>query len=72
MGSILRTSLTDRPCQERAGLARRGFSLLALWYCRLEQRHRLAELARDPRLLRDLGLTPEAVHGELRKPFWRP
>lgn len=44
-------------------------TLFMRWYDRHLQRRALAEL--DERLLRDIGLTPDDVAAELRKPFWR-
>tara|TARA_R110002167_G_scaffold51005_1_gene148004 strand:+ start:530 stop:748 length:219 start_codon:yes stop_codon:yes gene_type:complete len=45
-------------------------SLLLKWQERIEERQRLENL--DPRLLRDIGLSPADVAEECRKPFWRP
>ncbi|WP_162917482.1 chromate resistance protein ChrB domain-containing protein [Dongia deserti] len=51
---------------EPVGRPERG---VALWLSRRRERIALAEL--DPWLLRDLGLTPDEVDEECRKPFWR-
>jgi hypothetical protein len=42
---------------------------LALWLARQRERRALADL--DLWTLRDIGLTPEEVHTECGKPFWR-
>lgn len=42
--------------------------LVALWRRRATTRTHLADL--DPRMLRDVGLEPEAARREARKPFW--
>jgi uncharacterized protein YjiS (DUF1127 family) len=39
------------------------------WHERIRQRHALARL--DDRILRDIGLSPADVEGEVSKPFWR-
>jgi uncharacterized protein YjiS (DUF1127 family) len=39
---------------------------------RAEQRRQLAEIALDPHMLRDLGLTQYDAAREIRKQFWRP
>jgi uncharacterized protein YjiS (DUF1127 family) len=44
-------------------------SWLAAWVTRVRQRELLAGL--DRRMLRDIGLTPDAQARELTKPFWR-
>lgn len=41
------------------------------WIDRPLQRTALREIADDPRLLRDLGLTREQALHEAAKPFWR-
>jgi uncharacterized protein YjiS (DUF1127 family) len=43
---------------------------LALWARRRERRE-LRDLAEDPHLLNDLGLTREQALEEANKPFWR-
>jgi uncharacterized protein YjiS (DUF1127 family) len=45
-----------------------GAARLFLW--RLRYRHELSALA--PEQMRDVGLDPEAVRRESRKPFWVP
>ena len=52
-------------------LPRRLFDLIAGWHDRAQQRRLLADLARDPRLLRDLGISRGDVETESAKPFWR-
>lgn len=42
-----------------------------LWYERSRQRRELRELAGDPDLLRDVGLSGYDVQQEAGKPFWR-
>ena len=42
---------------------------LATWITRIRQREILAGL--DERMLRDIGLTPDAHTREVTKPFWR-
>lgn len=45
---------------------------IATWRSRLRHREALALLARmGPHILDDVGLNPEQVEAELRKPFWR-
>jgi uncharacterized protein YjiS (DUF1127 family) len=41
------------------------------WLDRPMQRIALREIAEDPRLLRDLGLSRDDVLREAAKPFWR-
>lgn len=56
-----------------AGLVARLTGLLDLvdrWLARRRQRLDLQEL--DPRMLKDLGLTPADVAREAGKPFWQP
>jgi uncharacterized protein YjiS (DUF1127 family) len=60
----------------RPGLARRirggaaaAGGWVAAWITRVRQRELLAGL--DARMLRDIGLTPDAQARELTKPFWR-
>ncbi|MGK7867966.1 DUF1127 domain-containing protein [Falsiroseomonas sp. E2-1-a20] len=43
--------------------------LIATW--RRRRHGRMALAAMDPRLLRDIGLSPEAASTEALKPFWR-
>jgi uncharacterized protein YjiS (DUF1127 family) len=72
MGLISRIDLPDRSSREPSGALRRGLALFSLWRLHLVQRRQLGQLARDPHLLRDLGLTAEDGARELRKQFWRP
>lgn len=54
---------------ERApGTLGRVVRLLGLWRARLRCRHELSALT--PEQMRDVGLDPEAVRRESRKPFW--
>ena len=53
--------------QETIGFAR----TIRLWHERLRQRRELRELAANPDLLRDVGLSNYQVQQEARKPFWR-
>ena len=46
-------------------------TLVAVWVERHMQRRDLARLLSDPRLMRDLALSPGVILEELRKPFWR-
>ena len=46
-------------------------SAVAAWIVRSGERRALRELAKDRRLLRDVGLTREQVLREAGKPFWR-
>jgi uncharacterized protein YjiS (DUF1127 family) len=46
----------------------RGLGLLGLWLKRLRHRHELADLSEAQ--LRDVGLDPNLVRSESRKPFW--
>ena len=41
-----------------------------LWNSRWQERQHLREL--DEHILKDIGLTPDDVRQEVRKPFWRP
>ena len=52
----------------RDGAATAGGSI-ATWVTRVRQRELLAGL--DARMLRDIGLTPDAHARELTKPFWK-
>ena len=72
MGLISRIDLPDRSSREPPGVLRRGLALFSLWRLRLVQRRQLGQLARDPHLLRDLGLSAEDAAYEIRKQFWRP
>ena len=53
----------------RGGFLAAPLRLLLLWQTRASQRSHLAGL--DPRLLADMGLTPEQARAEAAKPFWR-
>jgi uncharacterized protein YjiS (DUF1127 family) len=46
--------------------------ILSAWICRSAQRRALRELAQEPRLLSDIGLTPSQALREADKLFWRP
>lgn len=46
-----------------------SFQMTYLWYERVKQRQRLAEL--DDHLLRDIGIDRTAAMEEASKPFWR-
>ena len=54
-----------------------GAALAARWrswrrrWVRHRQRERLLDLADDPHMLRDLGLTRQQALDEADKPFWR-
>ena len=45
-----------------------GISAIGVWIERSRRRHELAQLS--DRDLKDIGVTPEAVKRELRKPIW--
>lgn len=49
-----------------------GLATLALWRERRRQRRGLRELAENPRLLRDIGLTQAEALAEAGRPFWSP
>jgi uncharacterized protein YjiS (DUF1127 family) len=58
----------------RAGTRKKnsGFArTINLWHERSRQRRELRELADDPDLLNDVGLSIYDVQHEGRKPFWR-
>ncbi len=42
---------------------------LRAWLVKARSRRQLAAL--DDRLLRDIGVTPDAARREIEKPFWR-
>jgi uncharacterized protein YjiS (DUF1127 family) len=44
----------------------------AMWSVRMAERRALRELAEDPHLLNDIGLTREEALREAEKLFWRP
>jgi len=46
-------------------------STLGIWFARSVQRRALRELARDVRLLSDIGLDRQEALREAAKPFWR-
>lgn len=49
-----------------------GFHTIALWRGRMRRREELFLLSRKgAHILEDIGLTPEFVAAEVRKPFWR-
>lgn len=62
------TSLPQSISGTRPGARRRGWWS---WLDRRRQRIALAEIADDPHLLNDLGLTREQALREAAKPFWR-
>jgi uncharacterized protein YjiS (DUF1127 family) len=73
---MITQSLQQHEGVARLGLARRvrdGAALagewLATWIGRQRQREILAGL--DERMLRDIGLTPDAYARAVTKPFWR-
>jgi uncharacterized protein YjiS (DUF1127 family) len=41
------------------------------WFARQDERIALREIADDPHLLNDLGLTRDEALGEAARPFWR-
>ncbi len=54
---------------ERPSLLARFFITLLHWQDRARQRQHLAAL--DPRMLRDMGMTPDDVSRELGRAHWR-
>jgi len=46
-------------------------STLGIWFARSVQRRALRDLARDVRLLNDIGLDQQEALREAAKPFWR-
>jgi uncharacterized protein YjiS (DUF1127 family) len=46
-------------------------NIVGTWIARSVQRRLLAELARESRLLNDVGLTYAQALRESRKPFWQ-
>jgi len=62
-GAVVRT-FTIKPLLETI------LNTLFAWQTRASERRQLGAL--DPRLLADMGLTQDAVHREIAKPFWRP
>jgi uncharacterized protein YjiS (DUF1127 family) len=55
---------------ERNSIFSRPLRTVAAWFVRSSQRRDLLELAKNRRLLNDIGLTREQVIGEAVKPFW--
>jgi len=73
MGSISRIESAIRPDSPSSkGAWRRCLTLVSVWLLRVAQRRQLAEIALDPHMLRDLGLTEHDAAREIRKQFWRP
>jgi uncharacterized protein YjiS (DUF1127 family) len=57
-----------------AGVGHQSNSLLETWLVweeRRRQRAALREIAEDPHLLSDLGLTRDEALAQANKPFWR-
>ena len=71
MGTISRIGPAARPATRPAGALRRVLAAFSLWRLRVVQRRHLAELAHDPHMLRDLGLTEHDAAREIRKLFWQ-
>jgi uncharacterized protein YjiS (DUF1127 family) len=46
--------------------------IFAMWCARSAERRALRELAQEPHLLNDIGLTREQALREATKMFWRP
>jgi len=46
------------------------YNTMVLWNCRWQERQHLRDL--DDHILKDIGLTPDEIWKEVRKPFWRP
>ena len=44
---------------------------VATWFIRSAYRRALGDLAQDPRLLNDIGLSRDQALREVAKPFWR-
>lgn len=62
---------SDAVAGDLARLDDRGaVGLLNLWQRRIRTRRALA--AMDPRLLADIGLTPDEARHEVCRPFWEP
>lgn len=62
------------PGLSAAGAVRKTVWLetIAAWRSRLRHREGLALLAcKDIHILQDVGLTPELLQAELKKPFWK-
>jgi uncharacterized protein YjiS (DUF1127 family) len=60
-----------RPRQAQGSAMPGVLATLRTWVERSAQRRALRELAREGRLLRDMGLTREQALREAAKPFWR-
>ncbi len=45
--------------------------IAAVWFARSAERRELRHLAKDRRLLSDIGITREQMIDEAVKPFWR-
>ena len=43
--------------------------MLSVWHQRAQRRRELLEIPES--LLRDIGIAPEDIYREVRKPFWR-
>lgn len=71
MGTISRIGPAARPATRPAGAFSRALAALSLWRLRVAQRRHLADLALDPHMLRDLGLTEHDAACEIRKLFWQ-
>jgi uncharacterized protein YjiS (DUF1127 family) len=73
MSTLVHYSLTNfhlRPAHVAGrGVVSRTTALVGLWRKRVRERHELVRL--DARELRDIGITPADVAGEIAKPFWR-
>lgn len=54
--------------QTRGGIVIPLLTQIAVWRHRRAQRRALAAL--DPRLLADIGQTPDSIRHETGKPFW--
>jgi uncharacterized protein YjiS (DUF1127 family) len=64
------TKIETLPFRARTGLVQRVTRALAEAAARRRDRKQLARL--DAHILRDIGLSPEAVRDEASKPFWQP
>jgi len=71
---VLKISISRVLSDQRSRRAADGLSwglarLPGLWHWRLRYRHELSMLT--PEQMRDVGLNPEIVRCESRKPFWK-
>lgn len=66
---MLRTLYAFGGCVGPARQRPTALDLIALWRHRAHSRRGLAAL--DHRLLRDIGIAPDAARAEASKPFWR-